>query len=75
MSRPRTGHTKRVDVRVSPALLTLVEKAAKREGVALTEWFRSAALLKLARAGDIAILPPAALRAAVAHLPKVNHDD
>lgn len=48
MSRPKLGYTERVEVRLSPALLDLATRAAESEAVPLTEWFRRAALTRLA---------------------------
>lgn len=53
MSRPKLGHTERVEVRVSPALLDLATRAAASEAVPLTEWFRRAALTRLAAVASL----------------------
>ena len=46
--RPKLGHTKVVEVAFSPDAYRLVREAAKKDGVSLREWLRSAAYLKLA---------------------------
>jgi len=57
IGRPPTGHTERMEARMSPELAKLIRADAERLGIKTVEWLRRSAHLTLSQGGLPAVEP------------------